>query len=302
MIKYILGIDGGGTKTEAVILDIEGKVAGTGTAGGSNTNFISRREAAEAFKQAISGAFEAASVTAKDIGCAGCTFWTVANEVFDELRIPVQPKSFSEHAVAFERAGIEELRGIAIIAGTGSSCGGFSDGGQRFTVGGWGPLLGDEGSAYDIGLRGIKRALWSAEGRLPDTLLVDAVRSYFGIEHAKGAIGKLCDTKINQSLVAGFAMEVSKAAGMGDEAAIQIIEEAGEMLGEMAAFVARQIFTENDGFPVVLAGGVFNMGRLVLDPIRAVILPQFPKAKALIAKMKPGEAVARLAYKKCFGG
>ena len=57
----------------------------------------------------------------------------------------------------------------------------------------------------------------------------------------------------------------------GDQAAIEIIESAGEVLGELAAFVARRLFTEDDTFPFVLAGGVFNIGKLVLgpDPMRA---------------------------------
>lgn len=300
-MNYTLGIDGGGTKTDAVILDEAGNVVGAGVAGGCNANFVSRRVAVAAYKRAIRAAIKQANIEPSCINRAACTFGGVADEAFGELGIAARARHIGEHRVAFERAGIHELRGVGLVAGTGSSCVAL-EGGERVTsAGGWGPLLGDEGSAYDIGLSAIKRALLACEGRAPGTLLEQAVRGYFGVERTKGAIGKLCGLKINQSLVAGFAVEVSKAANEGDEAAIEIIESAGEVLGELAAFVARRIFTEEDDFPFVLAGGVFNIGRLVIDPIKAVLRPQFPKSRIVVAEMRPGEAVARLAMRDVEG-
>jgi len=162
-------------------------------------------------------------------------------------------------------------------------------------AGGWGPVLGDEGSAYHIGITAIRRAMLAAEGRGPATVLAESVRDYFGVPDTRWVVGKLCDMKANQSLVAGFAPEVSKAAGAGDAVALQVIESAGVALGELAAFVAGKVFAEQDEFPFVLAGGVFNIGKLVFDPIRRILEPRFANARIVIADMRPGEAVARLA-------
>lgn len=310
-VEYTLGIDGGGSKTDAVILDDTGKIVGAGIAGGCNVSFTPRRSAAAAYRRAIRAALKEAKITSADISKAGCTFGQVAKEVFQELGFTAQIQGMGEHEVAFERAGIIEQRGVSLIAGTGSSCVARDvpkdcepQSLRNRTIsaaGGWGPLLGDDGSGYDIGLRGIKRALLATEGRAPETLLEDSVKKYFEVEWTKAAINKLCKKGVSQSLVAGFAPYVSRAAYQGDEAAIAILESAGETLGELAAFVARRAFTADDEFPFVLAGGVFNIGRLVLDPIKAVLKPQFPNARMVIAEMRPGEAVARLIMKQSGG-
>lgn len=294
MQGYTLGIDGGGTKTDAVILDAQGNVVGTGVGGGSNANFTPRRSAAAAFRRAIKDAIREAGISQDQIVRAGCTFGAVAAAVFKELEIAAEPRGFSEYAVAFERAGIDELRGIALIAGTGSSCVGIGPDGAVLAAGGWGPIFGDEGSAYDIGLRGIKQALLAQEGRASGTLLTEEMGDYFGHNRARKAVRKLFDNKVNQPVIAGFAVRVSKAAAAGDQVAMDIIESAGETLGELAAFVARKFFDEQDSFPFVLAGGVFNIGKPVIGPIRAVLRPQFPNSQIVIADMRPGEAVARL--------
>lgn len=295
--QYTIGIDGGGSKTDAVILDQQGSVAGAGTAGGCNANFTPRRTAAAAYRRSIRAAIKQANIAPEQIARAGCTFAAVADEVFRELGIPAQVRSFGEYQVAFERASISELRGVALVAGTGSSCVAVDNGERVTSAGGWGPIFGDEGSGYDIGLQGIKRAVLASEGRGPDTILKDAMKEYFREDKLRRAAYKLFDTRVNQPLIAGFAKEVSKAASEGDEAAIEIIESAGEVLGELAAFVARRLFAEEDSFPFVLAGGVFNIGKPVLDPIRCVLKPQFPHSRIVVGEMRPGEAVARLAMK-----
>ena len=124
------------------------------------------------------------------------------------------------------------------------------------------------------------------------------IRDYFGQDKPRKAVRKLFDVKVNQPEIAGFAVRVSSAANAGDKTSLEIIESAGECLGELAAFIARKLFSEQDSFPFVLAGGVFNIGKLVIDPIRAVLRPQFPKSNLVIAKMRPGEAIARLAARE----
>lgn len=296
--QYILGIDGGGTKTEAAVMNDEGQVLGTGIGGGTNINFVARRTAIASFKKAIREALEQAALEPSDITCAGSTFAMVVAEAFREMGFTIQPMALGEPQVVFERAGIHEMRGIALVAGTGSSCFGYDGKGNSFHSGGWGAILGDEGSAYDIGLRAIKRAMWALDGRLPHTLLEDQMKSYLDANRIRSVVSA-CGIKVNQRLVAGFATRVSEAAAAGDQAAIDILEEAGENLGELAAFVARNLFSEDDRFPVVLGGGVFKAGSLVIDPILGIFAAQFPRAEVMVASGKPGEAVARIAHREC---
>ena len=295
---YTLGIDGGGTKTEAVIIDELEQVAGVGLGGGSNCSFITHRAAVDSFVSAIRAALSSANLEPSDITCGGCTFGGAAKAAFEEVGIAVEPMPIAEHRVALERACITATSGVVLVAGTGSSCLAFSGEDKRTHSGGWGALLGDEGSAYDIGLRGIKRAMYAADGRLPATALTDAVCEYFQVDRVLGVVKELLGERIQQAKVAGFAVKVCETARAGDEAALQIIEEAGETLGELIAHTARRVLSEEDEFPIVLAGGVFNAGDLIIGPIRCVVAPQFPRARVLVARMSPGEAAARLARRE----
>ena len=292
---YTLGIDGGGSKTEAVIIDDNECVLGKGLAGGCNMNFVARGAAVAAFVDAIRQALEDAGLQATEIGRAGCTFGGAASDAFAEVGLTVAPLGIGECQVAFERAGFTRTYGIAMVAGTGSSCFGFGEDGRRFHSGGLGALLGDEGGGYDIGLRGIRRALLSRDGRLPPTALTEAVCDYLEVPNLGHVVTKLSGTRIQQPLIAGFAARVAEAASAGDEAAVEIITEAGKTLGELIAFVASRVFERDDEFPIALAGGVFKAGDLLIEPLEAVVAPRFPNAKFVIARMSPGEAVARLA-------
>ncbi len=296
---YTLGIDGGGSKTEAVIIDDNDLVLGRGLAGGCNTNFVTRREAAASFAQAIRQALDAAGLRPADIGRAACTFGMAAREAFAEVGLVVPPVAVGEHNVVWERSGLARRYGVSIVAGTGSSCCGFGRDGRHFHAGGLGVLLGDEGGGYDIGLRAMRRAMLSIDGRRPPTALSGAVCDYLGVPTLGHVVRKLSGTRIQQPLIAGFAARVAEAANTGDEAAIEIIRGAGETLGELVAFVASRVFERGDEFPVVLAGGVFRAGDLLIEPLKAVVAPEFPKAGFVVATMSPGEAVARLARRGC---
>ena len=296
---YTLGIDGGGSKTEAAIIDDNDRVLGRGLAGGSNTNFVTRRAAAAAFVEAIRQALDAAGLQAAEIGCAGCTFGGAAREAFAEVGIGTAPFGIGESQVAFERAGLDRMYGIAMVAGTGSTCFGIDGNGKQFHSGGLGALLGDEGGGYDIGLRGIRRALLSRDGRRPPTALTDAVCDYFEVPRIGHVVSKLSGTRIQQPLIAGFAARVAAAAAAGDEAATEIIMEAGETLGELIGFVASRLFGPDDAFPVVLAGGVFQAGSILTDPLKRVVIERFPRAEFVLANTSPGEAAARIARRMC---
>ncbi len=296
----ILGVDGGGSKTEAVIMDDGLRVLGTGMAGPSNTSFIPHETAVNAFRDAISQAMKEAGVRASDIDVTGSTFAVGIRDALAELGISAPFHRISEGHVAFERAGLQERRGVVVVAGTGCSIWGMNAE-REYCIGGWGAVLGDDGSAYDIGRRGIRRAFMAVDGRCPATKLTDAVLEYFGVRKIWDVIGRLLGTQVNQSLIAGFARRVGELAAAGDEAALEIVEQVGEELGEMAAFVARQVFDAEDEFPFVLSGGVFNLGSLIIDPFRAVVTPQFVQARIITARMRPGEAAARLLLRRMKG-
>jgi N-acetylglucosamine kinase-like BadF-type ATPase len=155
-------------------------------------------------------------------------------------------------------------------------------------------LLGDEGGGYDIGIRGARIALQSYEGRKPPTMLIQAACEYFDVPNIRLLVHKLAGPCIRQTLIAGFAARVSDCARRGDQLASEILQYAGSVLGELVAFVASRVFSSDDEFPVVMAGGVFKAGDLVIEPLKSVVTAQFPKARLIVGHMNPGEAVARV--------
>lgn len=294
-MNYYLGIDGGGTKTEAVIINEDSQVVGIGYGGESNSTFAGNQAALDSFIDAISGALSNGKIEPNDIKSASCTFGNLAASAFEKLGIEIAPISVSEARVAFERAGFDELYGVALTAGTGSSCLGVNRDGKSISAGGWGALIGDDGSAHDIGRKGIRAALLAIEKRTAMTSLVAKTEEHFNLTRASQIIGKLSGGKVYQSVIASFAGKVCEAANEGDDEAIGIMESAGEDLGELAAFVAREVFEHDDSFPIVLSGGVFHAGRWITDPIKSILSPQFPNASIVLAKSRPGEAAAKIA-------
>lgn len=309
-----MGIDGGGSKTEAVIIDSAGRTLGRGLAGPSNTNFTTRHAAASAFKQAARTALETAALRPEQISRIACTFAMAAPAAFEELGLTAEWSHYSESAVAFERAGIRPAVGVAVVAGTGSSV--FGHGRPERTardpgplrrhepclsLGGWGPVLGDDGSGYDIGRRAIRRVLAAEEGRMAPTSLAEAVRHYFGVDRAQDVVFRLIGTRVKQSLIAGFAVLVGEHAARGDEAAVSILREAGTALADVAAFAAGQLFEFSEEFPFVLAGGVFRAGAYVTGPFEETVSALFFRSRTVTAKGSPGEALARLALRDLRG-
>lgn len=301
--RLFLGIDGGGSKTEAAVIDDEQRVLGYGRAGSSNTSFTPRDAAESSFVSAVAQALSQAGLSPGAISAAGCTFASAARGAFDSLGLSIHPYPLAEYLVAFERSGVTDNVGVALTAGTGSSCTGRNAQAKMAHAGGWGAVLGDDGSGYDIGRKGIRHALWAQEGRVPPTRLTSLVNAYFGLSSPREVIRVFTGGRVNQALTAGFAVEVSKAAEEGDEGSLQILEEAGRDLAELALFVARQLFSAEDHFPLVLAGGVFNAGDVLTRQIDAAFRREFASCRIVRALMPPAEAAARIArgeyYRRC---
>lgn len=299
--NYYLGIDGGGSKTDAVIIDDEERVLGAGLSAGSNVTFTTHESAVHSYVSAITDALTAASLEPQSITAAGCTFASAARTAFDQVGIGVAPKALPEPAVAFERAGVQDRVGVVLIAGTGSSCVGYGRNSVPSYVGGWGAVLGDDGSAYFIGRTAIRRVLSAADGRTPPTSLTEKALDYFSIQRPREIIRVFAGTCVNQTLAAGFAARVSEAANEGDQAAVDILAEAGAELSQMALFVAGRTFAADEEFSLVLAGGVFGAGKVLVEQITRPFAEKYPNCSVLMASMRPGEAAARVVRREYVG-
>jgi N-acetylmuramic acid 6-phosphate etherase len=263
--ELVLGIDGGGTRTIVLLATHNGrgdwKLLGRGEAGPSNRQVVGTPAALAALDEATERAFRAAGrarceVRAACLGLAGAGRAGDRELVRDwaaraHLAVSVE---VIEDAALLLAAGTPEGWGVAVVAGTGSMAFARAANGRTARAGGWGPLLGDEGSGYAIALAGLRAAARSADGRAPVTLLTDRLLAAFGLSRPDELVG-IVYRGGDRAALAALAPVVLEAADAGDLVAEQIVRDAAGELAAATAAAARQL-TLGATFPVALAGGL----------------------------------------------
>jgi N-acetylglucosamine kinase-like BadF-type ATPase len=162
-----------------------------------------------------------------------------------------------------------------VIAGTGSVAYGRNAKGRAVRAGGYGYLIDDHGGGVSIGRAALQAALRSTEGRAPTTALLPLMTARLGAwprirERVYGEGG-------GRTLLASLVPVVGKAALRGDDVARGILQEAGRELGELVVAVASRLKMLDEVFPVFPVGGVFELGRLVLDSLRKTLREHAPR-------------------------
>jgi N-acetylglucosamine kinase-like BadF-type ATPase len=187
-----------------------------------------------------------------------------------------------------------------VVAATGATAWAVrKDDGRQIALGGWGSLLGDEGSAYAAGLLGLRTAVRAFEGReTAPTSLVEAFCQHLGLsrETFQPDLVRLAYQKpLSRADIAGLAAVVTGLAARGDVLAGRITSKVAGDLASLALHAARRLFSPDEGFDVAAAGGLLNAGDLILGPLRAGLADEFPLARLVIGKEAPAVALGRLA-------
>jgi N-acetylglucosamine kinase-like BadF-type ATPase len=201
------------------------------------------------------------------------------------------------------------LNGIAIISGTGTISLGYalpkkssenptgilpdctlSDEGLLYTrSAGWGPMLGDEGSGYDIGYRILKAATFAIDGRGPKTALVDALIKRLDLDPKLQQLIKWAydKTTFSWQKIADIAPIAVECAAAGDQVAKDILQDAASGLLNSISSVARKLgFASDEAFPIVFAGGLLSSGSLT-PTLKEKIANALPKAIVLMPDVEP---------------
>ena len=144
--------------------------------------------------------------------------------------------------------------GVMVISGGGSVAYGRNASGEASRIGGWGHLLGDEGSGFWIGLEAIKAALKSWAGAGPKTALEDGVMREFGTEDDRRIVREVYSASFSEAQVAGLVPLVASLSQDGDETATRILDEAAGYLADIACAVLHRL----GPLPVYPSGGVFR--------------------------------------------
>lgn len=316
--RFVVGVDGGGTKTRAVIIRAHGAdanqvspIIGEGIAGAGNPLRVGFKAAAAAVRDAIDAACVDANITRTQlvraqIGLAGVKRSEVRAEMRTELRnLKLASFDVVTDADIALYGGVGSGAGLVIIAGTGSVCCGQDGRGQHACAGGWGPLAGDEGSAAWIARQALQRIAQAADGREPATRLTKAVCDYFGIASPDELSSVIYDPEMTHARIAGLGRPVIEAARAGDKVAVEIVHAAGYELGRAAVAVARRLGlggkdaggkqANDEALRVAYVGGVFAAGELVLAPIETELASIAARVHLAPPAMTPALAAAVMA-------
>jgi N-acetylglucosamine kinase-like BadF-type ATPase len=298
-----VGVDGGGTKTHAVVTDHELNVLGDGLAGPSNFLRVGVEPAVAAVEAAVAEACARAGVplsrvTAIGIGLAGVDHPVHRRTMREALakRLPVAELVLVGDAQCAVAGATDLAPGVVVIAGTGSVALGVDAKGRMARSGGWGPTMGDEGSGYDIARRALAAVAGALDGRAPETSLTRRVCEHLGVAGPEDLPSVVYDpARGSQQKIASLGRLVAEEARAGERVAREIVERAGQDLAAAMVAVIRRLGLRNAAFPVAYVGGVFGIGDLILDELRGALAEVAPKAYLVEPLRVPAVGAARLA-------
>ncbi len=260
----VIGIDGGASHTVAVLADARtGAALGRGEAGPSNIQAIGVAAALRELNAAVVSAFKAAKLSRAPVAAAAMGLAGVDRaEGLDVIRgwadlVHLADKlSVANDATLLFAAGTPDGWGLAIIAGTGSIAFTLDSEGKDARAGGWGYLLGDEGSAFRTGLLGLRAACRAADNVGESTALLPILLRELGSPDAREFIPAVYRGKWDKAAIAGLAPLVLTAAANGDRVATAIFEQEARELAQTAAGAVAAGGLPRDGVPLALTGGM----------------------------------------------
>lgn len=258
--EFVAAVDGGGSKTVAVVVDATGNERGRAIAGSSNFTVVGAGQAASHVVQAVTEAVRLAGaelpLRSVWIGLSGIDR-PGAREKLLPLLQPLACEMRLTNDAELIYGALDGGVGVVLIAGTGSIAFGRDSTGTTTRAGGWGHLMGDEGSGYDLGRRALQAAARAADGRGPHTALLAALMHYWQIDRPLAMIERVYQSS-EKSQVAVLASLVFADAREGDEIARKIVTDAASELAKAAIAAGSQLVFPDGRLPLALSGGLMT--------------------------------------------
>lgn len=292
-MKYIIGVDGGGTKTALEAVGLDGSVRKS-TAGALNYNFIGIDAALAHIRDGLSSmeiapenvsAIAVGDPAIDDVpaGDASLAFLHRLEAMFPNVLVYIRSDAYM--ALYSLTRGAP---GAAVIAGTGAMGIAEDDSGNVRFSGGWGRLTADEGGGYYIGTRAIRAALRYADGIDPPTMLLDELLKVCGCRNPRQLIEFFYGEPPFEA--ASFAASAAKCAESGDTAAVEILKEAGLRLYEMADSLLRKCGFADRVIPVGVTGSVIRKNPIVRAEFERLMCAAYPLAEIRESDISPEHA------------
>jgi N-acetylglucosamine kinase-like BadF-type ATPase len=303
---YVIGIDAGGTKTVCFLADLGGRVLAEGRGSGANLQAVGELEVEKVLHDVMERVIGERTVAPSAIvlGMAGVdrageaqVIRTVLRRIGFKARLLV-----TNDALIALVAAVGHEPGVVIIAGTGSIAYGRNARDEAARAGGWGYVLGDEGSGYWIGRHALRAVVRAADGRGHQTALTSLVLAHFGAARPEDLVRTIYDGALRPSAIAAVAHAVQKAADAGDELALQVLAVGARELASSARAVMVRLGLRDEAFDVVLAGGVMHAVPRLASEVDEQVRLIAPRCRVRRLEVEPAFGAVMLAIAEATGG
>ena len=286
--RTFLGLDGGGTKTDAVLIDGCAHEVARATAGPSNYHSVGQETAQASLQAAVRHVLSRADLTWDAVEAIGLGMAGVArpkdHQVVRELLARIAPLIYTVITHDAETAlvgGTGRRYGAVLIAGTGAIAYGINARGETRRADGWGYLLGDKGSGYWIGREALRATARACDGRGPQTGLQNRIFDGLGLSACDELVSRVYASGLSVPEIAALAPSVQSTAEQGDPVARDILCRAGEGLGHSLCTVINGLDMDDQTFQVVLLGGILSAEGLVREAVVAALQASAPNATVI---------------------
>lgn len=297
-MRHVLGIDAGGTHTRCQLADESGRILSVGCGGPANTNFVSSKSAQSAVERTLARALKSFGREVEAAVIAGphlppTTLAVVARHAGTE-NVIVTDEFETALAAAFPTTVGQDpqqhdaqRRGVVIMSGTGSFCKGRNAAGAEKYAGGWGPLVGDEGSGYDLAREALGAVVRASDGRGGETMLTELVLSHLKLGNVQELKKRLYAPPIKRHKLSELARHVFTAAQAGDGVAAEILRTGGIRLAQLASPVLLGLFGASERFPVALSGGILREESIMTATVTSEVKKVRPHADVFAPALQP---------------
>jgi N-acetylglucosamine kinase-like BadF-type ATPase len=302
----VLGIDAGGTKTVCQLADEQGTVLAEARGPGANLQAVGELEVEKVLHDVMEDA-TADQQQPPAVICLGIAGVDrpedsrIVRGIMKRIGYKARVLIVNDALVALE-AGAPAQPGIVVIAGTGSIAYGRNTGGEAARAGGWGYVLGDEGSGYWIGRSALRAVLRENDRRGPATQLTPLLLQHFGILRPQDLIHEVYHGSLKPVTIATLSQCVQTAFTSGDPVAIGILRAAANELESSALSVGRRLEMIGTPFPFVLAGGIFRAVPWLHEELERRLPLAAPRSRATLLDIEPAGGAVRLALAEARGG
>jgi len=285
-MKYALGVDGGGSKTHALILDQDGQVRGFGSSGCGNHQEHGLGSAVAEIESAVRTAIEQSALTTQEIQ-VGCFCLAGADLKSDyQILIPAmealnlaQTVIVKNDTLAALRASITRSWGVAVICGSGFNAAARSPDGREFVFPALGYISGDWGGGSQLSQEIIRLVMRAWDGRGEKTLLTSLVLNSLGSPSEEVLLERLYKDEIPYRRLLQLVPLLFQAAEAGDVPSQKIVVQIGEEVAVTANALIKRLSMQSLDVEVGLAGGVFkDKDHLLIDTVTQKIHQVAPKA------------------------